>query len=121
MSLRRFYGLCVVLVLLAGIVLTGIGAAMTVDMQLIPNSGDGIVNSIARRCGRELGFTKNIFDCGCVAVSLLIGVFFGDPLLGIGLGTVISMVGVGRVVAAFNHLCGPTITRAAGLEEVVRK
>ena len=49
------------LVLLAGIVLTGIGAAMTVDMQLIPNSGDGIVNSIARRCGRELGFTKNIF------------------------------------------------------------
>lgn len=46
------------LVLLAGIVLTGIGAAMTVDMQLIPNSGDGIVNSIARRCGRELGFTK---------------------------------------------------------------
>ncbi len=45
------------LVLLAGIVLTGIGAAMTVDMQLIPNSGDGIVNSIARR-GRELGFTK---------------------------------------------------------------
>ena len=68
----------------AGIVLTGIGAAMTVDMQLIPNSGDGIVNSIARRCGRELGFTKNIFDCGCVAVSLLVGAFFGDPLLGIG-------------------------------------
>ena len=98
------------LVLLAGIVLTGIGAAMTVDMQLIPNSGDGIVNSIARRCGRELGFTKNIFDCGCVAVSLLVGAFFGDPLLG-----------VGRVVAAFNHLCKPAITRAAGLEKVVRK
>ena len=109
------------LVLLAGIVLTGIGAAMTVDMQLIPNSGDGIVNSIARRCGRELGFTKNIFDCGCVAVSLLVGAFFGDPLLGIGLGTVISMLGVGRVVAAFNHLCKPAITRAAGLEKVVRK
>ena len=101
--------------------LTGIGAAMTVDMQLIPNSGDGIVNSIARRCGRELGFTKNIFDCGCVAVSLLVGAFFGDPLLGIGLGTVISMLGVGRVVAAFNHLCKPAITRAAGLEKVVRK
>jgi len=44
-----------------------------------------------------------------------------DPLLGIGLGTVISMLGVGRVVAAFNHLCKPAITRAAGLEKVVRK
>ena len=39
----------------------------------------------------------------------------------IGIGTVISMLGVGRVVAAFNHLCKPAITRAAGLEKVVRK
>lgn len=109
------------LVLLAGIVLTGIGAAMTVDMQLIPNPGDGIVNSIARRCGRKLGFTKNIFDCGCVAVSLLVGAFFGNPLLGIGLGTIISMIGVGRVVAIFNHLCKPAMTRAIGLGEAVCK
>lgn len=61
------------LMLLGGIVLTGIGAAMTVDMQLIPNPGDGIVNSIARRCGRELGFCKNCFDLGCVLLSCLIG------------------------------------------------
>ena len=105
------------LVLLAAIILTGIGAAMTVDMQLIPNPGDGIVNSLARRWHRELGFTKNVFDLGCVAISLLLGAFFGNPLLGIGLGTVLSMIGVGRAVSLFNHFCKQPLARAAGLGE----
>ena len=104
------------LMLAGGILLTGIGAAMTVNMQLIPNPGDGIVNSIARRCGRELGFCKNCFDLGCVALSCLIGLFYGNPLLGIGLGTVLSMIGVGRVIAVFNHFCKDSLVHSAGLD-----
>ena len=103
------------LMLALGILLTGIGAAMTVDMRLIPNPGDGIVSSVARRIHKELGFSKNVFDLGCVAVSLIVGSCLGDPLLGIGLGTVISMVGVGRVIAVFNHLCKDKLLQAAGL------
>ena len=83
------------LVLALGILLTGIGAAMTVDMQLIPNPGDGIVSSLADRFGRELGLCKNCFDAFCVVCSLAIGLAFGNPLLGIGLGTVLSMLGAG--------------------------
>ena len=93
------------LVLVLGIVLTGIGAATAVDMQLIPNPGDGIVNSIAMRTGKELGFCKNCFDLGCVTCALLIGTLFGHPLLGIGLGTLLSMLGVGRVMAVWNRCC----------------
>ena len=89
---------------------------MTVNMQLIPNPGDGIVNSIARRCGRELGFCKNCFDLGCVALSCLIGLFYGNPFLGIGLGTVLSMIGVGRVIAVFNHFCKNSLVHSAGLD-----
>ena len=83
------------LVLALGILLTGISAAMTVDMQLIPNPGDGIVSSLADRFGRELGLCKNCFDAFCVVCSLAIGLAFGNPLLGIGLGTVLSMLGSG--------------------------
>ena len=75
-------------VLLFGILFTGIGAAMTVDMNLIPNPGDGIVSSLAERFNRELGFCKNCFDAFCVVCSLAIGLAFGNPLMGIGLGTV---------------------------------
>ena len=103
------------LVLLLGILFTGIGAATAVDMQLIPNPGDGIVNSISIRSGRELGFCKNCFDLGCVTCALVIGTLFGSPLLGIGLGTLLSMLGVGRVMAIWNRLVKQLLIRLAGL------
>ena len=103
------------LVLVLGILFTGIGAAMTVDMQLIPNPGDGIVSSLAERFGKELGFSKNCFDAFCVVCSLAIGLAFGNPLLGIGLGTVLSMIGVGRVIYFFNHLAKARLQKLAGL------
>lgn len=102
--------------LVLAIILTGVGAAMTVDMQLVPNPGDGIVNSLAQRFGKELGFCKNCFDLGCVSASLVIGFLFGNALLGIGLGTVLSMIGVGRAIAVFNALCKRPLQHAAGLE-----
>ena len=103
------------LVLALGILLTGIGAAMTVDMQLIPNPGDGIVSSLADRFGRELGLCKNCFDAFCVVCSLAIGLAFGNPLLGIGLGTVLSMLGVGRVIYFFNRAAKAKLLQWAGL------
>lgn len=103
------------LVLALGILLTGIGAAMTVDMQLIPNPGDGIVSSLADRFGRELGLCKNCFDAFCVVCSLAIGLALGNPLLGIGLGTVLSMLGVGRVIYFFNRAAKAKLLQWAGL------
>lgn len=102
--------------LVLAIILTGVGAAMTVDMQLVPNPGDGIVNSLAQRFGKELGLCKNCFDLGCVTASLVIGLVFGDAFLGIGLGTVLSMIGVGRAIAAFNALCKSRLLTMAGLQ-----
>ena len=103
------------LVLALGILFTGIGAAMTVDMQLIPNPGDGIVSSLSDRFGRELGLCKNCFDAFCVLCSLIIGLFFGNLLLGIGLGTVLSMLGVGRVIYIFNRLAKQRLQKVSGL------
>lgn len=103
--------------LIIAILLTGIGAAMTVDMALIPNPGDGIVASISARSGKELGLCKNILDLCCVCCSLIIGTCLrGTPLLGVGLGTVISMIGVGRVMAVFNALARRKLRTLAGLD-----
>ena len=104
-------------VLALGILFTGVGAAMTVDMNLIPNPGDGIVSSIAGRTGRELGLCKNGFDAFCVVCSLIIGLVMGNVLMGVGLGTILSMVGVGRVIFAFNHIAKAKLQKAAGLEK----
>lgn len=102
--------------LIVAILFTGVGAAMTVAMQLIPNPGDGIVGTIAQLTGKELGFCKNCFDVGCVTISLIIGLCFGNLLLGVGLGTLISMVGVGRAIAGFNYLCKRPLLRVTGMD-----
>lgn len=55
--------------LVAAVVACGIGVVMTVNMQLVPNPGDGIVQALAERFGKEQGVMKNMFDTCCVALN----------------------------------------------------
>ena len=104
------------LILAAGIILTGIGAAMSLNMRIIPNPGDGIVQAISDCVGKSVGFTKNCFDLFNICLTTFIGLIFAHKLIGIGLGTVIAVLGVGRVIAVFNHLFMKKMTAAAGVE-----
>ena len=101
--------------LILTVLLTGIGAAMTVDMQLIPNPGDGIVYCLSQKTERELGLCKNIFDLCCVGTAVLVGAVFGNPFLGVGAGTAVSMLGVGRTISWFNGHFRGKLLKAAGL------
>lgn len=103
------------LLLLLAVTLTGIGAAMTVDMRLVPNPGDGIVQALSDKSGLELGLTKNIFDVFNIAITLTISFVFAGHLMGVGIGTVVSVIGVGRVIAAFNYLFKRPMCRMAGV------
>lgn len=106
------------LLLLVTIICTGIGAAVTVNMNLIANPGDGIVQAVAEKIGKGMGFTKNIVDFICLIISCVIGlVFAGKATVGIGLGSVIAMIGVGRVVALFNYLLKEKMAVRAGLSQ----
>ena len=114
---RRALAACgALLVLAAGIILTGIGAAMSLNMRIIPNPGDGIVQAISDCIEKSVGFTKNCFDLFNICLTTFIGLIFAHKLIGIGLGTVIAVLGVGRVIAVFNHLFMKKMTAAAGVE-----
>ena len=93
------------IVLILGIVCTGIGAAMSLNMRLIPNPGDGIVQTIADCIHKPVGFTKNCFDMVNICITISVGMLFAHKLIGVGIGTVIAVLGVGRVIALFNWLC----------------
>ena len=103
------------LVLVAGIICIGIGAAMSLDMRIIPNLGDGIVQAIADCIRKTVGFTKNCFDLFNICISISVGLIFAHRLIGIGVGTVLSVIGVGRVIALFNHLFMGKLTKLAGM------
>ena len=91
-------------------------SAMSLNMRIIPNPGDGIVQAISDCIGKSVGFTKNCFDLFNICLTTSIGLLFAHKLIGIGLGTVIAVLGVGRVIAVFNRLFMNKMTAAAGVE-----
>ena len=105
-----------VLFLLAGILCTGVGAALSLNARLIPNPGDGIVQAISDQVGKSVGLCKNGVDLTCVAVTAVLGLAVVGQPVGIGLGTLLAMVGVGRVIALFNHFCARPAAAPNGLQ-----
>jgi uncharacterized protein len=85
--------------LFVAIFLTGIGASITVSMKLVPNPADGLANTIGKKVGRDLGLGKNILDAICIILAILLGLVFSGSLLGIGIGTAVSVIFTGRVMA----------------------
>jgi uncharacterized membrane protein YczE len=92
-----------VAVLLVSVVLVGTGAAVTLDMRLIANPGDGLVQAISDRTGISLGLTKNIVDITCVTITCITTMAVSHHIIGVGIGTVVAMVGIGRVIALVNN------------------
>lgn len=92
------------LILCAAIICTGVGAAMTVNARLIANPADAIIQTIADVTGKEMGLVKNLFDAGCLLISVMVGLIFRGRLVGVGIGTFVSMLGVGRVIWLYNRI-----------------
>ena len=99
-----------------GIVLTGVGAAMTVNMRLVANPADALAQTVGEVTQKGMGLGKNIIDFSAVGITLLIGLIAVRRPVGIGIGTVVAMIGIGRVVAMFNHFFKAKMNQAAGLE-----
>lgn len=104
------------LVLILALVLTGIGAAMSLSMRIIPNPGDGIVQAIADCIHKDVGFTKNCFDLFNITVTTVLSLSLAGRLVGVGIGTVLAVIGVGRTIAVFNHFAKEKMCQLSGVE-----
>lgn len=103
------------LILALGIACTGAGAAASLDVRLVPNPGDGIVQTLADVTGQRVGLVKNCFDGFSIAVTAVLSLIFTGRVIGIGVGTLLAVLGVGRVMAWFNRRMQEKIERASGL------
>lgn len=104
------------LMLAVAISLTGIGIIMSVRTDFVPNPADGIVNEISVVIKKSMGFTKNCFDLTNLCISCSVGMLFAGHLIGIGLGTVLTMLLTGRAVALFSFIFLKPMLRVCGLE-----
>lgn len=92
-----------IIVLILVIVVTAIGASLVVGMKIVPNPADGLANIIGAKLGHGFGFGKNIIDFISITVSIIIGLVAKGSIIGIGIGTVITMIMTGRVIALLQN------------------
>lgn len=105
-----------ILFLAVAIILTGVGIVFSLNARIVPNPGDGIVQALSDCSGKQISTMKNILDAICVLITLVIGFVFARKIIGIGIGTVLAVIFVGRVVAAGNHFFKERILKLSGLE-----
>lgn len=66
---------------------------------------------------KSVGFTKNCFDLTNITITIILSFVFAGHLVGVGIGTVLAMIGVGRTIAVFNHFTYRKTKVLAGLED----
>ncbi len=92
---------CVVL----GCAVLAFGICVEIAPNVLVVPGEGAVRAIAAVSGARFGTVKTCFDLSLVAIALVLSLVFFGGIRGLGLGTVISAVAVGKVVNLFNtHL-----------------
>ena len=101
--------------LVFAVFLTGIGAAITLTMEIIPHPGDGLVSAVADTFHIATGLAKNLCDAVSVVLTLCVGLLFAHRIIGIGLGTLITVLLCGRVMALYYHTLMNPARKLAGL------
>lgn len=76
------------------------------------------MQAIADTVHKSVGFTKNCFDLFNICITITVGLVCQGHLIGIGIGigTVVAVIGVGRVIAIFNHGFKKKMDELAGME-----
>ena len=105
------------LVLLAAIFITGLGASLSLAMDIVPNPADGLADAVGRKIRRDVGMGKNLIDFISLAISLALGLLLAHRILGVGLGTVAAMLLTGRVYALVHRRSLALAQRLKGAEQ----
>lgn len=94
-----------ILLLAVAIVLTGLGAFLSVSMDIVPNAPDGLAQMMGEKLKKGFGFGKCVLDIVCVVLTCILCLAVRGELIGIGIGTVASALLIGQVI----RICGKVL------------
>ena len=103
-----------VLVLVLGCAVLAFGISVEVAPRVLMVPGEGIVQAIAAVTVWRFGNVKVGFDAALVATALVLSLLFFHRLQGLGAGTILSALEVGRFVNLYNRRL-PLISRISAL------
>ena len=96
------------------VVVLAFGISVEVAPRVLMVPGEGIVQAIAAVTGWRFGNVKVGFDAALVATALVLSLLFFHRLQGLGAGTILSALAVGRFVNLYNRRL-PLISRISAL------
>lgn len=102
------------LVLVLGCAVLAFGISVEVAPRVLMVPGEGIVQAIAAVTGWRFGNVKVGFDAALVSTALVLSLLFFHRLQGLGAGTILSALAVGRFVNLYNRRL-PLISRISAL------
>lgn len=82
---------------------TGIGVYLMVQSDFVLSPTDGIVKTISEVFRLPFSAVKNTFDISLVVITVLLCVFHHAPWYGIGVGTVLNALLVGRIIKLYEQ------------------
>ena len=103
-----------VLVLALGCAVLAFGISVEVTPGVLLAPGEGSAQAIAAVTGWRFGNVKVGFDAALVSTALVLSLLFFHRLQGLGAGTILSALAVGRFVNLYNRRL-PLISRISAL------
>lgn len=90
--------------------ITAMGVFLCVKTDFVLTPTDGIVNTISEVFHISFSTVKNIFDISLVAISVLLCLINHTNFYGIGMGTVLSAIFIGRIIKIYERYIPVNIT-----------
>lgn len=91
------------LMLAFAIWLTSIGVWLYTNCRLVMTPVEGTVQTIADKTGKNFSLIKNGFDLSMLLLTVLLCLLLRQPFFGIGLGTVVSALLLGRMIGIYER------------------
>lgn len=89
---------------MASFFITAVGVMLTITANIVPVAPDGLTQVIAKKAKIDFGKAKLYFDGTVVILSIAILLICGKNLKGLGIGTILSALCVGRIVTLINKI-----------------
>lgn len=92
------------LLLLIAIIFVSLGVYFSVSCNLIATPVESTVKTISQIYNLKFSLVKNVFDITMIIITLLLCLVLQIPVYGIGMGTVLSALLVGRFISGYQYL-----------------
>jgi uncharacterized membrane protein YczE len=98
-----------ILLMFASVVIIALGILLYLRAELLPQPAEGLLLAIQKKKGWKLHNIKIGFDCVVVTIAAIISLIAVQRIIGLREGTLIAMLGVGKVMGFLSPRLNPKI------------